>query len=33
MKLLRSFVILFTFPLFLFGELQLPDKHPLDETE
>ena len=33
MKLLRSFVILFTFTLFLFGELQLPDKHPLDETE
>ena len=33
MKLLRYFVILLTFPLFLFGELQLPDKHPLDETE
>ena len=33
MKLLQCFVILLTFPLFLFGELQLPDKHPLDKTE
>ena len=33
MKLLQYFVVLFTFPLFLFAELQLPDKHPLDETE
>ena len=33
MKLLRYFVVLLTFHLFLFGELQLPNKHPLDETE
>ncbi len=33
MKLLRYFLVLFTLHLFLFGELQLPDKHPLDETE
>ena len=33
MKLLRFFVVLLTFHLFLLGELQLPDKHPLDETE
>jgi len=33
MRLFRFVAVLLTFTLFLFAELQLPDKHPMDETE
>ena len=33
MQLIRFFTILVSCTLFLSAELQLPDKHPLDETE
>ena len=33
MKLIRVFTILFSCTVLFSAELQLPDKHPLDETE